>query len=242
MPGGRLTIEDRRNIATWLGEGFGYAEIARRLGRPTSTISREVARNGGPRDYQSDQAHQATTRRARRHTPTQPPAAPAEANGYGRDLTAIRDFEQQFSSMMIQTGLAPMPSRVLARLFTSDTGSSTAAALVQWLHVSPASISKAIGYLEKLQMVRRERDDQRRHERYLIDDDIWYRAWSASARSTRMCADTAQRGAQILGTATPAGTRLQRTAQFLQLIVEDTAKIVEHRRQTSWPQPPPPST
>ena len=43
MPGGRLTQEDRRHIAAGLAEGLGYAEIARRLGRPTSTVSREVA-------------------------------------------------------------------------------------------------------------------------------------------------------------------------------------------------------
>ncbi|NUT46387.1 MAG: helix-turn-helix domain-containing protein, partial [Saccharothrix sp.] len=51
MPGGRLTDEDRRDIAAGLALGLGYAEIARRLGRPTSTVTREVIRNGGPGDY-----------------------------------------------------------------------------------------------------------------------------------------------------------------------------------------------
>ncbi|MBO1416423.1 helix-turn-helix domain-containing protein, partial [Streptomyces sp. FH025] len=48
MPGGRLTQQDRRRIATGLAEGLGYGEIARGLGRPTSTVTREIARNGGP--------------------------------------------------------------------------------------------------------------------------------------------------------------------------------------------------
>ncbi len=55
MPGGRLTQEDRRRIATWLAEGLAHAEIGRRLSRPTSTITREVNRNRGPAGYQADQ-------------------------------------------------------------------------------------------------------------------------------------------------------------------------------------------
>lgn len=66
MPGGRLTQEARRHIASALAEGLGYAEIARQLERPTSTISREVARNGGPDAYRATQAHKATGGRAQR--------------------------------------------------------------------------------------------------------------------------------------------------------------------------------
>ena len=58
MPGARLTHEDRRRIAAWLADGLGYAEIGRRLGRPTSTISREVTRNGTPGEYLADHAQQ----------------------------------------------------------------------------------------------------------------------------------------------------------------------------------------
>ncbi|WP_219472016.1 helix-turn-helix domain-containing protein, partial [Nonomuraea rhizosphaerae] len=69
MPGGRLSHDDRREISAGLAEGLGYAEIARRLGRPTSTISREVSRNGGAGGYRADQAHRATEGRARRSRP-----------------------------------------------------------------------------------------------------------------------------------------------------------------------------
>lgn len=70
MPGGRLTQQDRQRIAAGLTDGLSYAEIARRLDRPTSTISREIGRNGGPSGYQPQQAHRATAQRARRGTPT----------------------------------------------------------------------------------------------------------------------------------------------------------------------------
>jgi DNA-binding MarR family transcriptional regulator len=102
MPGGRLTQPERQQIALGLADGLAYAEIARRTGRPTSTITREVMRNGGP----------------------------------------------------------------------------TASELAARLQVSPASISKAVAFLDSQGLVRRERDERRR-ERYVVDDDIWYQAMIA---------------------------------------------------------------
>jgi IS30 family transposase len=57
MPGGRLTQPERQQIALGLADGLAYAEIARTLDRPTSTITREVMRNGGPTAYRADLAH-----------------------------------------------------------------------------------------------------------------------------------------------------------------------------------------
>ena len=48
MPGGRLTQSERQQIALGLADSLAYAEIARRLDRPTSTITREVMRNAAP--------------------------------------------------------------------------------------------------------------------------------------------------------------------------------------------------
>jgi DNA-binding transcriptional ArsR family regulator len=235
MPGGRLTLEDRRRIATWLREGFRCAEIARRLGRPRSTINREVERNGGPGAYQADRAHDATVRRARRRPPGPTTEAHQETDEYGRDPATVGEFTAQFTALMIRTGLLPMPAKVFACLFTSDAGAFTSADLVQRLQVSPASVSKAIAYLEKLQLVRRERDPTTRRERYLIDDDVWYQAWSASTRSITLWAGTAEHGADILGPATPAGARLRDTSQFFRLLAKDMTRAAEHRRQTLRP-------
>lgn len=43
MPGARLAQPERRQIALWLADGLAFAEIARELDRPTSTVTREVA-------------------------------------------------------------------------------------------------------------------------------------------------------------------------------------------------------
>lgn len=43
----RVTVEERRLIRMWRQAGYGQREVARRLDRSPSTISREIARNSG---------------------------------------------------------------------------------------------------------------------------------------------------------------------------------------------------
>ncbi|MFF2805776.1 MarR family transcriptional regulator [Streptomyces sp. NPDC058000] len=224
MPGSRLSQQERRTVAAGLTEGLSYTEIARRLDRPTSTITREVNRNGGPTGYRADQAHQATERRARRHkaAPTRSSAGTGTGTGTdGPERTGARDFEKEFTALLIQTGLPGMASRVLACLYAADTGSRTAAELVQRLQVSPASISSAVRYLDEQELIRRERAPGKRHERYVIDDDVWFRAMLASANVNALLADAAHRGADTLGATTPSGQRLAAMSQFLTHVGRD---------------------
>ena len=140
MPGGRLTHEDRRRIAAWLADGLGYAEIGRRLGRPTSTISREVARDGASGDYLADHAQQAADHRARRRKP----ARPAEPAPDGQPPEVVRGCVDQFATLRAATGLPRMTARVFVCLLTADTSGLTAADLVRRLQVSPASVTRTL--------------------------------------------------------------------------------------------------
>src|SRR3954449_2033652 len=88
MPGGRLTQQERQQIALGLVDSLSYAEIARRLDRPTSTITREVMRNGGPLAYRADLAHRATERRAHRRRPASARPAESALPQHGRDAEA----------------------------------------------------------------------------------------------------------------------------------------------------------
>ncbi|WP_328941899.1 helix-turn-helix domain-containing protein [Streptomyces sp. NBC_00250] len=229
MPGGRLTQQERQQIALGLADGLAYAEIARRLDRPTSTITREVMRNGGPTAYRSDLAHRATERRARRKQPAVRDAT-VLPQAHGRDAEAVQAYEEVFTTVMMQSGMPQMMSRVMSSLCLADTGSLTASELTQRLQVSPASISKAITFLEGQGMVRRERDERRR-ERYIVDNDVWYEAMMASARSTARIVETAREGVGVLGPATPAGVRLENIARFLQFVSESTARAAEQARE-----------
>ncbi|MGZ6616330.1 MAG: IS30 family transposase [Solirubrobacteraceae bacterium] len=64
--GWRLSYEERAQIAARLELGQGVREIAAVLGRSPSTISREIARNGGRARYRSLRAEQRAQRCARR--------------------------------------------------------------------------------------------------------------------------------------------------------------------------------
>ncbi|WP_406073938.1 DUF480 domain-containing protein [Streptomyces virginiae] len=232
MPGGRLTHHERQAIAEGLREGLSYTDIAGRLGRPISTVTREVARNGGPTAYRADAAHRATTGRARRRKqPTPPAAAPTASDTHGRDPQAVLELEEQFTAMMVGTGLPRMTARVLACLYITDGGSLTATELAQRLQVSPASVSKAVGELEQQELIRRERDTGRRRDRYVIDADAWFRGWMASARQNAMLADFTLRGAQVLGATTPAGTRMQDIGHFFEHVGRAMIEAAEQWRQ-----------
>src|SRR4051812_35372363 len=62
----RLTVADREEISLGLRAEESFTAIAARLGKAVSTVSREVAGNGGRNDYRAWQAHQRAGQRARR--------------------------------------------------------------------------------------------------------------------------------------------------------------------------------
>ncbi|WP_326665104.1 helix-turn-helix domain-containing protein [Streptomyces sp. NBC_00385] len=237
MPGGRLTQQERQQIALGLADGLPYAEIARRLDRPTSTITREVMRNGGPTAYRADLAHRATERRTHQRRQPAPGGPQAPPQPHGRDAEAVRAYEEVFTTVLMQSGLSnKMMSRVLVCLYTTDSGSLTAAELVRRLQVSPASISKAITFLESQGLVRRERDERRR-ERYIVDDDVWYQSMMASARSTAQLVETARQGVGVLGPGTPAAARLESIARFLDFVNEGITRAAEQAREVLYTKP-----
>ena len=62
----RLSLAEREEISRGLAGGESLRAIARRLGRASSTISREVTANGGCRRYRACRADTAAVRRRRR--------------------------------------------------------------------------------------------------------------------------------------------------------------------------------
>ena len=64
-----LTLAEREEVSRFLAEGWSLRWIASKLGRAPSTISREMARNGGRETYRAVQAEDAAWDRARRSKP-----------------------------------------------------------------------------------------------------------------------------------------------------------------------------
>ena len=63
---GRLTLAEREEISLGLRRGDTLSRIAAELGRAISTVSREVAANGGKGDYRAWRAHERARQRCRR--------------------------------------------------------------------------------------------------------------------------------------------------------------------------------
>jgi IS30 family transposase len=63
---GRLTLEEREEISRGLEAGETLTELARRLGRAVSSVSREVDANGGRGEYRAWRAHRRARERVRR--------------------------------------------------------------------------------------------------------------------------------------------------------------------------------
>jgi len=72
-----LSLEDREEISRGLIVEESFASIGRRLGRSTSTVAREVHRNGGRDSYRAARADRDTCQRARRPKATKLDQHPA---------------------------------------------------------------------------------------------------------------------------------------------------------------------
>ncbi|MEW9521243.1 MarR family transcriptional regulator [Streptomyces tubercidicus] len=209
-----------------MAQHLSYVDIARRLDRPTSTVSREVARNGGPARYRAELAQLATTHRARRRPQ---PSAPAQRTikhlGPGPDATAA--FVTDLTTALVESGLPRTAARVMACLYASDTGSRTALEMAQYLQVSAATISQAVRLLERQGLICRGRDDRGRRHRYFLDDNAGLRTVRASVAANHRLAATALRGAEVFGADTAAGGRLALTGRFLQRLGDDLTRSAE---------------
>lgn len=234
MPGTRLTAVERERIADGLRARQGYAAIARDLERPTSTVSREVARNGGRAGYAPKRAQQTAHRRARRSAAESPRAAELPA---AVDDARVRGFAEHFAGMITLAGTPRMPARVLAHLLVTDSGALSSRELCERLSVSPGAISKAVRFLEAFSLVRRERPAGQRRELYRFSGD-WVETFARREELFAPWEDGARRGAHLLGPGTAAGTRMTELAHFMHVVRGTVVQVRERWRRARSAAPP----
>ena len=89
-----LTLTEREEISRGLARGYSVRQIGARLSRAPSTISREVRRNGGRRQYRASVADARAWDRARRPKPCRLALSPLLRALVAEKLAADRSQQQ----------------------------------------------------------------------------------------------------------------------------------------------------
>ena len=151
----------------------------------------------------------------RKHDPG--PSAPDPLLGY----------IDRFASVLTDSGMPRMPSRVFAALITRDDGRLTSQELADLLDISPAAVSGAIRYLTQVHLVTRERQPGTRRDRYRVLDEVWVDAlFQRDTMMARWEASLAE-GAAVVGADTPAGRRLTESALMFQFLRGELSGMLE---------------
>jgi IS30 family transposase len=98
----RLSLAEREEISRGLAGGESLRAIARRLGRASSTVSREVAANGGRRRYRACRADKAAVRRMRRPKVSKLASCP-RLRAIVEDKLELRWSPTQISGWLVDT-------------------------------------------------------------------------------------------------------------------------------------------
>jgi predicted transcriptional regulator len=134
---------------------------------------------------------------------------------------------ERIGAALTQAGVARLPSRVFAALLVDDDGRMTSVELAAALGVSAAGISGAVGYLEQLGMLRRERERGSRRDVYVVDDDAWHDAMMRHDQVYGPIRASLEHALSALGPDAPAHLRLTLTREFLVFVEDEMDAIAE---------------
>ena len=132
---------------------------------------------------------------------------------------------ERIGGALTQAGLARLPSRVFAALLVDDDGRMTSAEVADALGVSAAGVSGAVGYLEGLGMLRRERARGSRRDVYVVDDDAWHDTMMRHDQLYGPIKASLDHSLSALGPDAPAHRRLALTLDFLDFLEEQLDEI-----------------
>jgi DNA-binding transcriptional ArsR family regulator len=136
-------------------------------------------------------------------------------------------YIERFASVLTDSGIPRMPSRVFAALITRDDGRLTSQELSELLDISPAAVSGAIRYLSQVNLVTRERQPGTRRDRYRVLDEVWQQAlFERDTIMARWEASLAE-GVAVVGADTPAGRRLTESVQMFQFLRGELSGMLE---------------
>ena len=138
---------------------------------------------------------------------------------------------ERMASALHQAGLARVPSLVFSALIIDDDGRMTSAELTEALHLSPASISGAVRYLEQIGMMRRERERGSRRDVYVVEEEAWHTALMRRDQVYAPMIAALTSGLGAVGPTTPAHQRMLVTREFFAFINEEMTALADKWEQ-----------
>jgi DNA-binding transcriptional regulator GbsR (MarR family) len=138
---------------------------------------------------------------------------------------------ERIGGALTQAGMTRLPSRVFAALLVDDDGRMTSLELAAALGVSPAGVSGAVGYLERVGMLRRERERGSRRDVYVVDDDAWHDAMMHHDQLYGPIKASLELALNALGKDAPAHVRLSLTREFLVFLEQEFDSLADKWEQ-----------
>jgi DNA-binding transcriptional regulator GbsR (MarR family) len=150
-----------------------------------------------------------------------------------RDPAAVSRFIERFAQVFVEAGMPRIASRIFIALVATDSGRLTAAELAEQLQASPAAISGGVRYLAQVNLITREREPGSRRDHYRVEDDVWYQTITQRDQLLKRWTDNLREGAEVLGSDTPAGSRLAESVEFFEFLQKELRQMTdrwqEHR-------------
>jgi predicted transcriptional regulator len=143
----------------------------------------------------------------------------------GRSESGVADFIERFAGTLVAAGMPLQPARIFAAVLADDDGRMTAAELSDRLHLSAGSVSGAVQYLVRVDLIRKERQRGSRRDVYVVMDDAWHDTLLSRDRLLGSMTTVLKDGIGQVGRDTTAGKRLELSHQFLLYVTEEVDRM-----------------
>jgi DNA-binding transcriptional regulator GbsR (MarR family) len=145
----------------------------------------------------------------------------------GRQQEVLR-FVERFSLVIRDSGVPPMPARVLAYVLADDADRYTAKDLQDALGVSAAGISGAVRWLVQARLLSRDREPGTRGDLFVLDDsDLWSPIFTAELEALGAWEQVVADGVEAVGADSPGGRRLRESQEFFAFMRAGLPRLLE---------------
>lgn len=154
-----------------------------------------------------------------------------EQTTHGTTRDALLRFVEQFTMVLVDSGMQRMAARVFAYVLADDDERYTATQLAEGLRVSPAAISGAVRTLVQAGLLAKEREPGARADHYRVyDDDIWSHIIMQRMGILKRYEEILTTGVQQLGDSR-GSRRLAETLDYMAFMQDELPRTVERWRQ-----------